>query len=122
RVRSTTEKRSRGKLIAFSPSQEGWPSWRARPDCAWASGGVDRGEEVEKGPVEGFGVLQVDGVAGLRHHDEPGRGNLALHEEGGLQARLVLVARDDERRHLELFHLLVEVENRRPRHLHPLQR
>src|SRR5262249_26261137 len=60
--------------------------------AARPAAGVHRAEEVEEDPVEGVGVLQVDRVAGLGHHHQPGRRDLALHEDGGLEAGLVLVA------------------------------
>ena len=61
-------------------------------------------------------------MAGVRDDEERGRADLPLHEDPGLQARLVLVARDDQRRHLEPREPILEVEDRRAEHLHPPHR
>src|SRR6059058_5568575 len=79
---------------------------------------VHRGEEVEHGAVERLRLLQVDRVARLRDDDERRRRDLALHEDRGLEARVVLVARHDQRRHLELLEGRAEVEDRGARLLH----
>src|SRR5689334_5830190 len=79
---------------------------------------VDRMEEVEERAVEGVRILEVDGVAGLGQDDEPRARDRALHEEARLEAGLVLVAGDDERRHGEPLHVADELPERRPPHLH----
>jgi hypothetical protein len=61
-------------------------------------------------------------VAGLRQDDEPRRLDLPLHEERGLETRLVLVAGDEERWHVEAHELRLEIEDRGARHLHAAQR
>src|SRR5687767_1768675 len=59
----------------------------ARPATAL----VDQHEELEQHAVEGFGVLDVDGVARARQHREARGGDAALHEKRGLDAGIVLV-------------------------------
>src|SRR5207247_1658311 len=49
--------------------------------------------------------------------ERAGAGQLALHEDGGLEARIVLVARHDERGYLALLHAFAQLEHGRPRHL-----
>src|SRR4051812_19455614 len=79
---------------------------------------VDQGEELEERPVERLRVLDVDGMAGARQHHQAGVADAALHEERGLEARVVLVARDDERRDFDLLHVVDQLVERRPAHLH----
>jgi hypothetical protein len=53
-------------------------------------------------------------VAGLGEHRQAGIGQHALEPEAGLQAGLVLVAADDQRRQVELLPFGLEVVERRP--------
>ena len=52
------------------------------------------------------------------NHDQPRRADLPLHEDRGLEARLVLVARHDQRGHVEPLEPRLELVDRGPLHLH----
>src|ERR1044071_2527208 len=79
---------------------------------------VDQHEELEQRPVERLGLLDVDGVAGARQHHQAGVRDAALHEQRGLEAGVVLVAGDDERRDADPLHILDQLVEGRAAHLH----
>src|SRR5258706_2044353 len=70
---------------------------------------LDRGEELGHVLVEERGLLDVHRVAGHGRDPEARVRHVALHEEPGLEARLVLITHDDEGRYLDRLHLTVLV-------------
>ena len=68
-------------------------------------------DEHLDGVAKEGGFLEVHGVAGLREGQKPRGGDVALEEEGGLDAGGVFVADHDEGRDGELAALISEVEN-----------
>src|SRR5262249_19251996 len=56
-------------------------------------------EEIREMPVERGRVLEIDRVAGIRHHHERRRRNIALHQKTRLKAGPVLVPGHDQRGH-----------------------
>src|SRR5262245_50590941 len=53
---------------------------------------VDRLEKLVETGIEGCRLLQVDRVAGIRHHHEGGACNRALHQQRWFQAGPILVS------------------------------
>ena len=68
--------------------------------------------------VEGRRLFEIDGVAGVRHHDQCGGRNCPLHEKARLETGPIFVARHDQRRHGDGLHLVHEIEQRRSPFLH----
>ena len=62
-------------------------------------------QEAVEQHVEQRRLLQVDAVAAHRQHRETRGANAALHEQIGLQRRLLLVAEHDQRRNVDRLHL-----------------
>jgi len=93
------------------------PSQRCLADqrqlCSGPLAGLDGMEEFEAGVVEHGGLFEVDGVAALGEDDEAGVRDVALHEDGGLDARFVLIADEDEGGYLQRLHFGLPVEDRR---------
>ena len=68
--------------------------------------------------VERRRILQIDVVAGIRHHDQRRGRNVLLHQDAGLEARPILVPGHDQRWHVDGFHLVDQFEQRWPPLLH----
>src|SRR5207247_1462623 len=103
------------------------PRWRvsagticsARWGCQLAS--VHGLEEIRQVPVERGGILEIDGVAGVRHHPQSRRRNAALHQQARLEGGPILVAGHDERGHAHRPHLVGQIVERGSRLLHAPQ-
>src|SRR6266436_6135634 len=75
--------------------------------------GIDLGYEVADDAVEQVWRFEIDGVPAIRHHRESRRWDGALHQQRRRQARPVLVASEDQRRHREAGHLVLQMIQRR---------
>ena len=79
-------------------------------------------EEIGEMLIESGRIFQVDGVAGIRHDDQPGARNGALHQEPRLEARPVLVASHHQGRSGDGADLIDELVQRGPPLLHAAHR
>jgi hypothetical protein len=75
--------------------------------------GIDLGQEIADDVVEQVRRFEIDGVPAIRHHRESRRWDGALHQQRRRQAGPVLVAGEDQRRHLEAGHLVLQMIQRR---------
>src|SRR6266852_4972370 len=75
--------------------------------------GIYLGQEVADDAVEQVWRFEIDGVPAIRHHRESRRWDGALHQQRRRQARPVLVASEDQRRHCEAGHLVLQMIQRR---------
>src|SRR5260370_20789995 len=75
--------------------------------------GFDLGYEVADDAVEQAWRFEIDGVSAIRHHRESRRWDGALHQQRRRQAGPVLVAGEDQRRHHEAGHLVLQMIQRR---------
>src|SRR5439155_15456559 len=76
----------------------------ARPAAA-----LDLVKKVGHRVVEQLGLLEVERVPGIGKDDKRRRADRPLQEQRRLETRVVLVTGGDQRRHVELFHLLAQV-------------
>src|SRR5262249_25954137 len=74
--------------------------------------GIDLDDEIADKAVELVRILDVDGVAAVRHHRKRGSRDVLLHQQGGLQAGPVLVARQHQCRGGHRLHLVDEIVER----------
>src|SRR6266404_4828961 len=74
--------------------------------------GIDLGYEVADDAVEQAWRFEIDGVPAIRHHRESRRWDAALHQQRRRQAGPVLVASEDQRRHREAGHLVLQMIQR----------
>src|ERR1700676_4557152 len=93
---------------------------------AWVAGApaaaVDLCEELTSDSVEQIDLLEVDGMAGRGKNRQPRRGTDPLDEKRWIDTVVVLVARDHVQRHPQRAKLALKTVNRRPLHLHAVQR
>src|SRR6266436_2576569 len=75
--------------------------------------GIDLGNEVADDAVEQVWRFEIDGVPAIRHYRKSRRWDGALHQQRRRQARPVLVASEDQRRHREAGHLVLQMIQRR---------
>src|SRR5688500_3213232 len=75
-------------------------------------------EEVLEGGVELRGLLEVDGVTGLRQHEAAAARHRPLQEERELEGRIVLVADDDQDGRAEPLEFFGTLEEGRAAALH----
>src|ERR1700720_800403 len=74
--------------------------------------GIDLGQEVADDTVEQVWRFEIDGVPAIRHYRESRRWDGALHQQRRRQAGPVLVASEDQRRHREAGHLVLQMIQR----------
>src|ERR1700720_803584 len=74
--------------------------------------GIDLGYEVADDAVEQAWRFEIDGVPAIRHHRESRRWDGTLHQQRRRQARPVLVASENQRRHREAGHLVLQMIQR----------
>src|ERR1700752_4227521 len=75
--------------------------------------GIHCAEEIAERVVEQRGLLDVHRVAALRKDREAGRRDVLLQIDARLDAGVILVAADDQRRNGDLLDLLFELIDRR---------
>ena len=98
-------------IFAEQLAQKAPTDWGSEPSLGPVAC-LDGVEEIGNHAVEQSWLLKVYRVAALREDDEAAVRDAALHEDRRLEARFVLIAGQDECRHLERLHFQLPIEER----------